>query len=315
MPGKTSVIYGMVCSGSKTEVENMLINFSTRTTMYEDKYHVQRAQKVDPACYEQGSKYKFSQRLMSTTTLTNIVYPIYMKHSYIRHSTPGRCWDSLYTWDSGFIGLGLAEVDMERAIDNLNAYMTEPGDQQTAFVHHGSPVPVQHYLFLELWNRTQSKELLAYFYPRLRQYYLFLAGKLGSSTTRQFHSNILKTWDYFYNSGGWDDYPPQKYVHDEMLEAYVAPVINTAQSIRTAKILRMAVVELGLKDDVDGYSTDIDVLNNALQKYSWDEESGYFGYVVHDNNGNPIGILRDQNGANFNMGLDGVYPLVAITNY
>lgn len=310
-PGNTSVIHGMVCSGEKSEVENMLMKFSTLTTDCEEIYQTQRARKVSMAYNEQGLKYKFSQRLMSTTTLTNIVYPIYMKRSYIRHSTPGRCWNSLYTWDSGFIGLGLAEVDIERAIDSLNAYVTEPGDQHAAFIHHGSPVPVQHYLFLELWNRTQSKELLEFFYPRLRQYYLFLAGKLGSSTTRQFKSNILKTWDYFYNSGGWDDYPPQKYVHDKKLEGFVAPVVNTAQSIRTAKILRMAAAELGLKDDVEEYCGDIETFSGALQTYSWDEESGYFGYVVHDEEGNPTGVLRHESGANYNMGLDGVYPLVA----
>lgn len=28
----------------------------------------------------------------------------------------------------GFIGLGLVELDLDRAIDNLNAYVTEPGE-------------------------------------------------------------------------------------------------------------------------------------------------------------------------------------------
>ena len=34
---------------------------------------------------------------MIATTLTNVVYPIYTKRSYIRHNTPGRWWDCLYT--------------------------------------------------------------------------------------------------------------------------------------------------------------------------------------------------------------------------
>ncbi|HMN63194.1 MAG TPA: hypothetical protein PJ988_22700, partial [Anaerolinea sp.] len=110
----------------------------------------------------------------------------------------------------------------------MNAYPTPPGDRQAAFLHHGSPVPVQMYAIQELWNRTRSEELLAYFYPRLRQYYLFLAGRLGSSTTRALQSNLLKTWDYFYNSGGWDDYPPQVYTHANRLEAVVTPGVTTA---------------------------------------------------------------------------------------
>jgi hypothetical protein len=48
------------------------------------------------------------------------------------------------------------------------------------------------------------------------------------------------------------------------------------------------------------------VLDNA-----WDEESGYFGYVMHDSQGKPSGIYRYGDGSNFNKGLDGVAPLSA----
>ena len=103
---------------------------------------------------------------MAATLLGNVVYPVYTQRSYIKHNTPGKWWDSLYTWDSGFIGLGLADLDTQRALECLNAYLTGPG-AQSAFIHHGSMVPVQFYLFLDLWNRTQSREMLEYTYPRL----------------------------------------------------------------------------------------------------------------------------------------------------
>ncbi|MCW5854222.1 MAG: hypothetical protein KIT87_29410 [Anaerolineae bacterium] len=119
----------------------------------------------------------------------------------------------------------------------MNAYTTPPGDSQAAFIHHGSPVPTQIYAFQELWHRTRSQDLLSYFYPRLRQFYLFLAGRLGSSTARRMKSNLLKTWDYFYNSGGWDDYPPQVYVRTAQLGARVTPVVTTAHALRSARIL------------------------------------------------------------------------------
>jgi hypothetical protein len=48
-----------------------------------------------------------------------------------------------------------------------------------------------------------------------------------------------------------------------------------------------------------------------LQQHAWDEESGYFGYVVHDEAGAPRGILRHESGTNYDRGLDGLYPLVA----
>ncbi|PTW00142.1 glycosyl hydrolase family 63 [Halanaerobium saccharolyticum] len=307
----SQLIYGMVCNGSRQEVESKLSHFKSDKENMDELYNNAREDAFEFNQKLEGDKYKFSQQKMAATTLTNVVYPTYIRKGYIKHYPPGRWWDSLYTWDSGFIGLGLSELDEDRAIECLNAYLTEPGDQHSAFIHHGSPVPVQIYLFLELWNRLQSKEFLEYFYPRLKQYHQFLAGRLGSSTTRNLKSNLLKTWDYFYNSGGWDDYPAQVYVHDQNLEDRVTPVINTAQAIRTAKILKMAAWELGLKSDIEEFDQDIDTFTKALQKHSWDEESGYFSYVLHDQNGKPKNILKDNTGKNYNMGLDGVSPLVA----
>ena len=110
-----------------------------------------------------GETYQFSQERMAATELLNVVYPVYTRRQFIRHHTPGKWWDCLYTWDSGFIGLALLELDIERAIDNLNAYVTETGDTHAAFIHHGSPVPTQMYLFHELWNRTQDRALLEKF--------------------------------------------------------------------------------------------------------------------------------------------------------
>jgi hypothetical protein len=143
----------------------------------------------------------------------------------------------------------------------------------------------------------------------MQQYHRFMAGRLGSSTTRSFKSNLLRTWDYFYNSGGWDDYPPQVYIHAKGLESAVTPVITTAQVIRTAKIMRMAALALG--EDPAEYDADIAALSHDLQTYAWDEEAGYFSYVLHDTDGHPTEILRHESGANFNMGLDGASPLTA----
>jgi len=173
-------------------------------------------------------------------------------------------------------------------------------------------VPVQHYLFQELWNKTRRRDWLAYFYPRLRQYYLFYSGKAEGSTTNALGSNLLKTWDYFYNSGGWDDYPAQAHVHRHGLQASAAPVITTCHAIRIAKILTLAARELGgLAADEAEYAADIARFAEAVERHAWDEASGYYGYVVHDGGGKPAGILRHESGANFNMGFDGVYPLVA----
>jgi hypothetical protein len=309
-PNSRRVIFNLVCEGSEDQVQRDLDSFNSESPRHARAYRSAREKILQPIATPAGKDYQFSQGLMAATTLSSLVYPLYTQRNYIRHYSPGRIWDCLYTWDSGFTGLGLLELDVKHAVEILNAYTTAPG-AQSAFIHHGSPVPVQIYLFHELWNRTQSRELLAYFYPRLRQYHAFLAGRLGSSTTRRHKDHLLCTWDYFYNSGGWDDYPPQKFIHAQKLEASAAPAINSSHAIRCAKLLREAAAALGRTEDFAEYDADIAELSASLQKYSWDAASGYFGYVMHNADGEPSGILRDETGANFNMGLDGVYPLVA----
>ena len=305
--GKT--IYGLVCTGDEETVKSILSEY-TDDKNFEPIYNQARQHLTDMTPSQQGKPFTFSQKRMAATVLSNVVYPVYTQKQYIRHHAPGRWWDCLYTWDSGFIGLGLLELDEKRAVENLNAYVQEPG-AQSAFIHHGTPVPVQHYLFYELWNRTQSKELLNYFYPRMKQYYEFLSGNTPGSTTRTLKSNLLKTWDYFYNSGGWDDYPPQKYTHNYKMEATNTPVVNTAHAIRTAKILKMAAKQLGLKNDMKSYNKDIKMFSKALQQNAWDDDAGYFGYVVHNEQGEPIKILQNEKGENMNKGLGGCYPLFA----
>lgn len=309
-PHSRQVIYGLICAGPEKEVRRRLAAFDPKGDRNERIYLAAKRRAFKTASSPTGQEFKFSQQLMAAVTLSNLVYPLYTQRGYIRHYSPGRIWDCLYTWDTGFIGLGLVELDLQNALEILNAYLTPPG-AQSAFIHHGSPVPVQIYLFWELWNRTQSRDLLEYCYPRLRQYHAFLAGRLGSSTTRRHRDHLICAWDYFYNSGGWDDYPPQKYIHAQNLEAAVAPVVNSAHTIRCAKILRAAAAALGRTGDFAAYDKDISDLSDSLQKYSWDESSGYFGYVMHDDRGEPTGILRHESGANFDMGLDGIYPLVA----
>lgn len=307
--GTERVFYGLICAGSPAHVHARLAAFDPTSSQCARLFAQRRARVVDLAPNPSGQACRFSQERMAATLLTNVVYPVRTRGTWIRHYTPGRWWDSLYTWDSGLIGLGLAELDLDRALDCLNAYTTAPGTRDAAFIHHGSPVPTQFYVFHELWNRTQSGELLAYFYPRLQQYHRFMAGRLGSSTTRTLKSNLIRTWDYFYNSGGWDDYPPQVYVHRHGLEKVVTPAVSTSQVIRTAKIMRMAALALG--QDPTEYDQDIALLTDALQRYAWDEASGYFGYVVHNADGYPVDILRHQSGTNYNMGLDGASPLMA----
>ena len=304
-------LYALVASGSPAEVEARLRAFHDAAAVGRAAALAAPAPASGPDPVPSGEAYRFGQERLAAAVLTNVTFPTYTRGQYVKHHVPGRQWLSVYTWDSGFTALGAGELDEALAVQILNTYLTPPGDPD-AFVHHGSPVPVQAYVFHELWNRTQSRTLLEHFYPRLRRMYLFLTGQRFGSTTDPFESGLLATWDYFYNSGGWDDYPAQYHVNDEApaLRPRTAPVVTTAHAVRVAKILAHAARELGLDGHVADYEADAVHLTTALHEHAWDSEAGYFSYVVHNEAGRPSRFLRTEEGVNFNMGLDGASPLV-----
>lgn len=256
-------------------------------------------------------KYELSNELLKAAALTNVVYPIYKHGRYIIHHTPGKRWDCLYTWDSGFIGLAFLEYAPEFADYILDTYLSDENNPDYAFVHHGSPVPVQFYIFNEMLNGQDKHKAAVKYYSRLKLYYDFFLGKMRGSTTAKFKSGLLTTYDYFYSSSGMDDYPAQvAMMHDELRES-AAPVITSAQAIRIAKIMLKAAGLVGKTEDIAEYKRDIEKLTSALNLYSWNEESGYFSYVLHDEEMRPRKRYTTSDGEDLNKGLDGIYPIIS----
>ncbi len=301
-PGEAKVQYAVISEGDTDYLSE---------TEYEEIYLKAKSTAIDIKLNPAGDKYKQSNQILAATVMTNVVYPIYKHGEYIIHHTPGKRWDCLYTWDSGFIGLGMNEIAPGFAEYIIDTYLSHENNPDYAFLHHGSPVPVQIYQLYEMIQKSYNKEHLLSYYSRARLYYRFLAGKIRGSTTAKFKSGLLTTYDYFYSSSGMDDYPAQVAMMKQNLRDKASPVITTAQVIRFGKILSILADKLNLTDDVDEYSTDAEKLTAALNKYSWDEKSGYYSYVLHNNNYEPIEIFRTADGENLNKGLDGIYPIIA----
>ncbi len=278
---------------------------------YEKLYLQRKGEAVVHRYNKSGEKYALSNQILSATLLTNAVYPIYKYGENIVHHTPGKRWDCLYTWDSGFIGLGMTELSRDFANYSLETYLSDENNKDYAFLHHGSPVPVQMYLYLELLKLNNDKDKLLSLYPRVKMYYDFLAGKINGSTCGKFKSGLTTTYDYFYSSSGMDDYPAQVLMMDKNIRGISAPAISSSQLVRCAKILKMVALRLGNLQDAEVYEADIKRVGDALNKYSWDDEAGYYSYVLHDENGEPTGILKTDSGENVNKGLDGIYPIIA----
>lgn len=317
-PGEEKTFYAVFTCGDAENVEETLNRFVAGG--------MENGFPEVPA--PQGT-YGLSQQLMRATMLTNVVFPVRLLGRYVRHFTPGKWWDSLYTWDNGFIAMGFSDFAPKWAEECLNLYLTEPGNPHCVFIHHGSMVPVQAYVYKKIFDATGDLDFLRAHYDEMRQYYDFYVGRNPLSTTNQLDSGLLSTFRYFYNSGGWDDYPPQHAIFKTIMENFrsgdrakigqalaemqktdrYATASNTAHAINFARIMAHAAHELGLPDD--DYKQDIKAFADALQTFSYDPESGYFGYVVHDDAGKPTGVMRCETGENYNMGLDGAYPLMA----
>ncbi len=292
-----------VISYGKTEYRDM--------DFYVDA-HRKAVQSLEPSGYTSaGEPYAFSCGLLRAALFQNVVYPLYCHGEYVPHHTPGKRWDSFYTWDSGFIGLAMASFAPEIADATLDLYFSDKDNPDYAFLLHGSPVPVHLYQYLEMLNAAEDKTKLYAYYDRAKLFYDFLAGKTHGSTTARFKSGLTTTFEYFYNCAGMDDLPPQKEMYRRNLQLQAAPAISTSQVIRTAKLLRIVALQTGRIEDAAVYEQDIARLTTALQTYSWDEKCGYFSYVLHDADGRPVGQLCTEEGENLNKTLDGVYPLLA----
>lgn len=301
-PGETKVVYSVI---SKDETE-----YKT-TEEYEVIYQKRLSEYKKLTFNKCGEKYELSNELLKAAVLTNVVYPIYKHGRYIIHHTPGKRWDCLYTWDSGFIGLGFTGYAPELSRFILDTYLSDESNKDYAFVHHGSPVPVQFYIYFEMMNKQGGIELAEEFYDRLKLYYDFYLGKIRGSATAKFKSGLLTTYDYFYSTSGMDDYPAQVAMMKDNIRDTSAPVITSSQAIRCAKIMKIAAAKLGRTEDIAIYNNDIDKLTTALNTYSWDDESGYYSYVLHDKDYNPVGKYVNARGENLNKGLDGIYPIIA----
>lgn len=260
-----------------------------------------------PGVGNDGMSVPLGIQLLQATILTNVVYPIDAFGEPIRHFCPGKRWNSLYTWDCGFIGWAMSLIDASRGYDVIRQYTTTP-EEEAPFVHHGTPLATQILAMGDVWMNGGSDEAqLREIYPRLKRFYDYMTGERFRKA-----SGLLETWNLFYNSGGWDDYPPQWTLRPQKeLRSRTLPMVSASYYIRCARILRLMASHLGEKKDIRQFDADIKAMADGILKNAWDADSGYFGYVEHDAEGKALRIFTTAEGVNYNMGLDGVTPLVA----
>lgn len=133
-PDSEQTIYMLVCTGDKEQVQQELQSFHSIPDKLIAQVKSTEGAKSKDKVLPGGEKYLLGNRLLQASLLSNIVYPVYTQKEYIRHFTPGKNWNSLYTWDSGFIALGLIDVDPAKAFECIKAYTTPVGSESALFI-------------------------------------------------------------------------------------------------------------------------------------------------------------------------------------
>lgn len=163
-PGQSVTVYAVVCSGSRGEVETALREAAENKPRFPEMAEESRRRSFRAESTEAGAPYRFSRERLAAVTLTNVVFPTWFKGQNVRHHAPGRRWNCLYTWDSGFIGLGLLELGTRLAVENLNAYLTGP-----EVTNARSSITAPRFRCSSICSRScepdRRPELAKYFYP------------------------------------------------------------------------------------------------------------------------------------------------------
>ncbi|MFP4510920.1 MAG: MGH1-like glycoside hydrolase domain-containing protein [Spirochaetaceae bacterium] len=255
-----------------------------------------------------NSSFTFSQDRMKAQLFTTIVYPCRIGNEYVRAYTPGKRFGSIFTWDSGMHGIGMTQYEPQLAYELVHQYLPYTDDEADAVVH-GPPQPIHMYLLHELLIRTGDTEFIASNYPRIKRYFEYFAGLSERSRYSGSSTGILNPHHDSYGSAGIDDYPAKHFVETHLGPDSYAPVITSAHAIRCARLMGMFASLTGNERDIPAYNRTRDRLTELLQRYSWDETSGYFSFTSVED-GQKL-YYDEAKTVNFNMGLDGVSPLFA----
>ncbi|MFW6292772.1 MAG: MGH1-like glycoside hydrolase domain-containing protein [Spirochaetota bacterium] len=258
---------------------------------------------------EAPSEWSFGVRTLRHYTVSNVTCPIRIGEELVRTYTPGRRWGGLFTWDSGMHGIGLTEYAPERAASILDQYLPRSEFDEVPVVLHGTPLPLHVYLLGEIARHEPDVDLVRRYFRRALLYWSYFAGLHPDSTYDEGHVGMLCSYSDGYNSLGVDDYPVQHYEGTAGLYGRVKTVSTTAHAIRTAKILRdlASLVGESAGDTVAELTARIDYLSEGLRKHSWNPATGWFEHVLTDT----LEPVLTPDGRSYNMGFDGVAPLVA----
>jgi len=194
-----------------------------------------------------------------------------------RYAYPSPIFRGVYLWDSAFIAQVWKPWDVKTAEDVLKAVLDNAAPDGR-LKHFVSPYdksgytqpPVIAWSVWELYQWSKDKEFLAYAYPILKNYQLWLSANRG-------FENGLYFWAHSYESG--IDNSPRFSSADEKIKrdlSSIAPVdINSYVYSQNLLLAKMAEV-LGKTQEAQAFQKNADTLARLINEKLWDPETGLY---------------------------------------
>ena len=154
-------------------------------------------------------------------------HPICRHGCQIIHYTPGKRWDSLYTWDSGMIGIGMLEYSTQKAEYVLDTYSVRK--KTTRILPFCStdlwcPLIILSVLRTATEAAARGQSLAQAVLSHARRYYQFSLEKRGVYNRPVYKAACLLCVRLRYNASGMDDYPAQVELHKQKLSILWLPL-------------------------------------------------------------------------------------------
>lgn len=210
--------------------------------------------------------------------LFNVNYPMRLFGKASPYYVPAKYFPIPYSWDGGFIAVGLAAFAPDLALQQAAYFFADKG-HDFPLVYCGSPVPTSLYAIWDYYQATQDLNNLAGVYPGAKRMYDFYMGRTPGSQVNLHNEGTLSTYAYNYNLG-IDDHPIQRWAEEcNLTSKGLYSIILMPQVLRMSRIMRNIAILLDHETDAAIFRSDAEILSGVIENRMWDEESGRYGWL------------------------------------
>lgn len=233
--------------------------------------------------------------ITAASLLSGVVYPVPGSLSEVPFFRTGIDLLPLQA-EGGWQAAALVPVDMSRALEAVSLILPR-ADEMGPLFQNGPSIPTQVFAVWEVFQQTGDVRVLKAFYPGLFRQFSDLA---------QNEREGFPAWTFRFSGNPLGErYPPAAHVAEKApYPEYSSPATLGLLSA-AAGLLETAAGLLGHSEEAALFAGACSHFTRLLTEEMYDEDAGYFSYIDEWKREH----LRDRQGGNLNLGLEGVLPI------